>query len=104
MEAMAELTVAFAGNGTPTEDLLDKLDEADQRVEDAHSLALQFPELWIDRPDIDPPAAGHLRLARPIVAYEFLAYGLRVRDPLIGLIELVEKILRRSTISGEGYG
>ncbi len=42
MEAMAELTVAFAGNGTPTEDLLDKLDEADQRVEDAQAIRKEF--------------------------------------------------------------
>ncbi len=42
MEAMAGLTVAFAGNGTPTEDVLDKLDEADQRVEDARAIRQKF--------------------------------------------------------------
>jgi hypothetical protein len=40
--AMTGLTVAFAGNGTPTEDLLDKLDEADQRVEDARAIRKEF--------------------------------------------------------------
>ncbi len=37
MEAMAGLTVAFAGDGTPTADVLDKVDEADQRVENARA-------------------------------------------------------------------
>ncbi len=37
MEAMAGLIKAFAGNGTPTEDVLDKVDEADQRVENARA-------------------------------------------------------------------
>ncbi len=35
--AMAGLLEAFAGNGTPTEDVLDKVDEADQRVENARA-------------------------------------------------------------------
>ena len=35
MEAMAGLIKALAGNGTPTNDVLDKVDEADQRVENA---------------------------------------------------------------------
>ncbi len=36
-EAMARKAKAFAGNGTPTEDVLDKVDEADQRVENARA-------------------------------------------------------------------
>ncbi len=42
MVAMTGLTVAFAGNGSPTEDVLDELDEADQRVEDAQAIRKEF--------------------------------------------------------------
>ena len=42
MMAVTRLTVAFDVNGTPTEDLLDKLDEADQRVEDARAIHNEF--------------------------------------------------------------
>ena len=42
MEAMAGLTVAFAGDGTPTADVLDKVDEADQRVDDARAKRKEF--------------------------------------------------------------
>ncbi len=42
MEALATVTEAFAGNGTPTEDVLDMVDEAEQLIEDAKTKRKEF--------------------------------------------------------------
>ncbi len=46
MEAMAAVTKAFAENGSPTEDVLDAADEADQRVKDARAKVEKFLSVW----------------------------------------------------------
>ena len=46
MEAMATVTKAFAKNGSPTEDVLDQADEADQRVKDARAKVEKFLSAW----------------------------------------------------------
>ncbi len=46
MEAMAAVTKAFAENGSPTEDVLDEADEADQRVKDARAKVEKFLSAW----------------------------------------------------------
>ncbi len=46
MEAMAAVTKAFAENGSPTEDVLDEADEADQRVKDARVEVEKFLNAW----------------------------------------------------------
>ncbi len=46
MEAMAAVTKAFAENGSPTEDVLDDADEADQRFKDARAKVEKFLSTW----------------------------------------------------------
>jgi len=46
IEAMAAVTKAFAENGSPTEDVLDEVDEADQRVKDARAKVEKFLNAW----------------------------------------------------------
>ncbi len=45
-EAMAAVTKVFAENGSPTEDVLDDADEADQRVKDARAKVEKFLSAW----------------------------------------------------------
>ncbi len=40
------MTKAFAENGSPTEDVLDEADEADQRVKDARAKVEKFLNAW----------------------------------------------------------
>ncbi len=44
--AMAAVTKVFAENGSPTEDVLDDADEADQRVKDARAKVEKFLSAW----------------------------------------------------------
>ncbi len=46
IEAMAAVTKAFAENDSPTEDVLDDVDEADQRVKDARAKVEKFLSAW----------------------------------------------------------
>ncbi len=46
MEAMAAVTKSFAENGSPTEDVLDDADEADQRVRAARTKVEKFLSTW----------------------------------------------------------
>ncbi len=45
-EAMVAVTKAFAENGSPTEDVLDEADEADQRLKDARAKVEKFLSAW----------------------------------------------------------
>ena len=46
MEAMAAVTKAFAEIGSPTEDVLDAADEADQRIRAARTKVEKFLSTW----------------------------------------------------------
>ena len=46
IEAMAAVTKAFAENDSPTEDVLDEVDKADQRVKDAKAKVEKFLSAW----------------------------------------------------------
>ena len=46
MEAKAAVTKAFAKDGSPTEDVLDEADEADQRLKDARAKVEKFLSTW----------------------------------------------------------
>ncbi len=50
MKAMAAVTKAFAENSSPTEDVLDEADEADQRLKDARAKVEKFLSAWRVRP------------------------------------------------------
>ena len=45
-EAMAAVTKAFAEIGSPTEDVLDEADEADQRLKEARAKVEKFLSAW----------------------------------------------------------
>ncbi len=45
-EAMAAVTKAFAEIGSPTEDVLDEADEADQRLTEARAKVEKFLSAW----------------------------------------------------------
>ena len=46
LEAIAAVTKAFAENGSPTEDVLDDADEADQQVRAARTKVEKFLSTW----------------------------------------------------------